>query len=153
MVSFFFYSIFLHEHVLSDSWPFAPSSSVGSTCPLASWSLLGVFATSVAPLVLAIAVPGYFGPKDWLFWKCQRSRAGVESSPDLEASLSLAAMIAEKYGGHSYNSRKEQLHKEGTGLEDEQEVGEKHTNVQWHTLKMFGGRKLRSGHSQTFFQS
>jgi hypothetical protein len=58
-----------------------------------------------------MADPGYVDPGGWLFWKYQRSRAGAESSPDLEASLSLAAMIAEKFGGHSYNSRKELLQK------------------------------------------
>jgi hypothetical protein len=49
---------------------------------------------------------------------------GVESSPDLEASLLGAAIIAVEFGGHSYNLSKERLQNEGTGLGDEENTGE-----------------------------
>jgi hypothetical protein len=60
---------------------------------------------------------------------------GVGSSPDLEASLLDAAMIA-NFGGHNYNSSKEWLQNKGTGLGDVGNVTERRINVQWHTLKV-----------------
>jgi hypothetical protein len=73
-----------------------------------------VFAGGLCDLRCAIGVshsgPRAEWPGHWRGGHARGSCAGVESSPDLEASLSLAAMIAEKIGrgmgGQSYHSGK-----------------------------------------------
>jgi hypothetical protein len=64
------------------------------------------------------------GEKSWFVLAELWVACGVESSPDLEASLLGAAMIAVEFGGHSYNLSKERLQNERTGLGDEENIRE-----------------------------
>jgi hypothetical protein len=68
-------------------------------------------------------------------WPKSGVACGVGSSPDLEASLLGAAILAVDLGGHNYNSSKEWLQNRGTGLGDEEKTRERRINMQWHTLK------------------
>jgi hypothetical protein len=95
MVSFFLSTSSYEQHTV---WQLAICTFLLGGLDLAVGIL--VFAGGLCDLRCAIGVshscPRSEWPGHWRGGNARGSRAGVESSPDLEASLSLAAMIAEK---------------------------------------------------------
>lgn len=81
---------------------------------------------------------------------CVCASAGVESSPDLEASFLLAAMVAEEWADN-YNSREGQLQQGETDREDEADVQKGRISVQWRAWRRAGAECVLRLESRIFF--